>query len=188
MIEWIEASQLRCRTWWLHTAHCRDNCLSRCELPIALLTLPLYEDNDFRCLTLPLYGDNWLYTMTRSSNAIWVASLQFELPHFILPESLSRFRKEDLEIFRFCWILRIDDCVVQLISFCHFQNICWYKLIVCWISLSRIFYQLRIHSRWRINQLRIRSMVWLRLVCFSNYRSLLRKSPIKETISCKRDL
>jgi len=38
-------------------------------------------------------------------------------------------------MFRFCWHLRIDDFVVQIISLCYFQQIFWYT----WIFVSFLF-------------------------------------------------
>jgi hypothetical protein len=66
-----------------------------------------------------------------------------------LIETLSRFRNEDLQMFRPCWYLRIDNFVAQKISLCYFQKVI-YKLVACFILLYRVLYRLGIYSSlWR---------------------------------------
>jgi len=40
----------------------------------------------------------------------------------VLPDIVSRLRHQDLQIFRSCWYLRIDNCVMQDISLGYFQK------------------------------------------------------------------
>jgi len=60
----------------------------------------------------------------------------------VLPDIVSRLRKEDLQIFRSCWYLRIDNFVIQDISLGYFQKkIFWYTCIVWFLPLHRVFYR-----------------------------------------------
>ena len=73
--------------------------------------------------------------------------------HFCqIPESLYHFRTEDLESFRPCWYLKLDNCVVQMISFRFLQErgekkIFWCKWIACRIPFYRVRCRFWIHSR-----------------------------------------
>jgi len=61
-------------------------------------------------------------------------------------ETPSRFRKGDLEIFRFCLYLRIDNSVVQSLILRYFSKIIWYTSIFRVFRLHQVLCRLWIHS------------------------------------------
>jgi len=57
------------------------------------------------------------------------------------------FRKEDLEIYRFCWYLRIYFPTSKISLLRYFQKIWWYKFTARLIPLDQVLDRLRIRSR-----------------------------------------
>ena len=79
------------------------------------------------------------------------------------------------------WLMNMYDVTHTYVWYASF--ICDQRLCVPWlIDMILVIWLIQTCTICLIH------MGWLRLVWWSNYRSLLQKSPIKETILCKREL
>ena len=133
-----------------------DSCLCVTWLILMCDITNVYAWHDsFTCATwLILCTCNFEKIIGRKSSALPLSStsctFRRDMTHFQRFQShvkiLNRFRKEDLGIYTFCWYLRIQLFIVQMILFCCFQKVWWYKFIVRLTPLYRVFHRLSIHT------------------------------------------